>query len=250
MWDDRNFHEGNLLGCSYNQSCVGVWVVDISRIKPCAIGNVNRFNSHSESKSGAIGNQSVLLENNAKTSMGRLYVSQYSNVLVKETKSLGRLSVSQNSDPGKESFKDSKILPSTGSVSGAPEGVNLSTGLKTTITGPITVPGAGAPERVNFSTGLKTAMTGPITVPGAAASKRSSAKVLSAANVPVVNKAAVIPVIVPKTNSMSEHVAVCRKAIGIAARTMPFSLQSKTTDIRKFSNSKEDMDQPTTSIQS
>ncbi|KAJ6893882.1 hypothetical protein NC652_027835 [Populus alba x Populus x berolinensis] len=106
----------------------------------------------------------------------------------------------------------------------------LSTGLKTTITGPITVPGAGAPERVNLSTGLKTTTTGPITVPGAAASKRSSAKVLSAANVPVLNKAAVIPVIVPRTNSMSEH--------------------SKTTDFRKFSNSKEDMDQPTTSIQS
>ena len=222
---DLNFHEGNLLGCSYNQSCVGVWVVDISRIKPYAIGNVNWFNSHSESKSGAIGNQSVLLENNAKTSMGRLYVSQYSNVLVKETKSLGRLSVSQNSDPGKESYKESKILPSTGSVS-------------------------GAPQRVNLSTGLKTTMTGPITVPGAAASKRSSTKVLSAANVPVLNKADVIPVIVPRTNSMSEQVAVSRKAIGIAARTMPFSLQSKTTDFRKFSNSQEDMDQPTTSIQS
>lgn len=27
---DLNFHEGKLLGCSYNQSCVGVWVVDIS----------------------------------------------------------------------------------------------------------------------------------------------------------------------------------------------------------------------------
>jgi len=157
--------------------------------------------------------------------MGRLYVSQYSNVLVKETKSLGRLSGSQNSDPVKESFKESKILPSTGSVS-------------------------GAPQRVNLSTGLKTTMTGPITVPGAAASKRSSTKVLSAANVPVLNKADVIPVIVPRTNSMSEQVAVSRKAIGIAARTMPFSLQSKTTDFRKFSNSQEDMDQPTTSIQS
>lgn len=27
---DMNVHEGKLLGCSYNQSCVGVWVVDIS----------------------------------------------------------------------------------------------------------------------------------------------------------------------------------------------------------------------------
>lgn len=27
---DLNVHDGKLLGCSYNQSCVGVWVVDIS----------------------------------------------------------------------------------------------------------------------------------------------------------------------------------------------------------------------------
>ncbi|KAJ6910184.1 katanin p80 WD40 repeat-containing subunit B1-like isoform X1 [Populus alba x Populus x berolinensis] len=222
---DLNVHEGKLLGCSYNQSCVGVWVVDISRIEPYAIGNANRFNSHSESKSGAIGNQSVLLENNAKTSMGRLSVSQNSDVLVKETKSLGRLAVSQNSVSGNESSKESKNLPSAGSV-------------------------PGTPQRVNLNTGLKTTMTGPLTVSSAAAPKRSSTKILSAANVPVLNKADVIPVIVPRTNSRSEQVADSRKEIGIAARTMPFSLQSKTTDFRKFSNSREDMDQPTTSTQS
>ncbi|KAH8501853.1 hypothetical protein H0E87_016575 [Populus deltoides] len=222
---DLNVHEGKLLGCSYNQSCVGVWVVDISRIEPYAIGNANRFNSHSESKSGAIGNQSVLLENNSKTSMGRLSVSQNSDVLVKETKSLGRLAVSQNSVSGNESSKESKILPSAGSV-------------------------PGTPQRVNLNTGLKTTMTGPLTVSSGAAPKRSSTKILSAANVPVLNKADVIPVIVPRTNSRSEQAADSRKEIGIAARTMPFSLQSKTTDFRKFSNSREDMDQPTTSTQS
>jgi katanin p80 WD40 repeat-containing subunit B1 len=26
---DLCIHEGKLLGCSYNQSCVGVWVVDL-----------------------------------------------------------------------------------------------------------------------------------------------------------------------------------------------------------------------------
>ena len=80
------------------------------RIEPYAIGNTNRFNSHPESKSGAIGNQSVLIENNTKTSIGRLSASQNSDILVKETKSLGRLSVSQNSDSGNESSKESKIL--------------------------------------------------------------------------------------------------------------------------------------------
>ncbi|KAJ6983814.1 katanin p80 WD40 repeat-containing subunit B1 [Populus alba x Populus x berolinensis] len=169
---DLNVHEGKLLGCSYNQSCVGVWVVD----------------------------------------------------LVKETKSLERLSDFQNSDHGKEFSKESKVLPTTGSAPGTPQRASLNTGLKATITGPITVPSTAAP-------------------------KRSSMKVHSAVNVPVLNKADVIPVIVPRTNSRSEQVAGSRKEIDIAARTMPFSLHLKTTDFRKFSNSREDMDQPTTSIQ-
>ena len=78
-------------------------------IESYAIGNANQFNGHSESKSGAIGNQSVLLENNAKSSLERLSVSQNYDALVKETKSLGRLSVFQNPDPGKEFFKE--VLP-------------------------------------------------------------------------------------------------------------------------------------------
>ncbi|KAA3468016.1 katanin p80 WD40 repeat-containing subunit B1-like protein isoform X1 [Gossypium australe] len=100
---DLNVHEGKLLGCSYNQSCVGVWVVDISRIEPYAVGNAKRVNGHSEPKSHSGGNLSVLNENTTKASMGRLPVSQNPDPLVKETKSLGRLSISQNSDPAKES---------------------------------------------------------------------------------------------------------------------------------------------------
>ncbi|KAF9675125.1 hypothetical protein SADUNF_Sadunf10G0198800 [Salix dunnii] len=214
---DLNVHEGKLLGCSYNQSCVGVWVVDISvHIESYAIGNANQFNGHSESKSGAIGNQSVLLENNAKSSLERLSVSQNSDAFGKETKSLGRPSVFQNPDPGKEFFKE--VLPSTGSAPGTPQRVNLNTGLKTTITGPIAAP------------------------------KRSSMKFHSAVTAPALNKADVIPVIVPR-NSRSEQVADSRKEIDIAARTMPFSLHLKTTDFQKSSNSREDIDQPTTSVQ-
>ncbi|EXC04046.1 Katanin p80 WD40 repeat-containing subunit B1-1-like protein [Morus notabilis] len=99
---DLNVHEGKLLGCSYNQSCVGVWVVDITRIEPYAVGNARRLNGHSESKTTAGGNICVLNENSSKASLGRLPVSQSSDPLVKETKSLGRLSVSQNSDVVRE----------------------------------------------------------------------------------------------------------------------------------------------------
>jgi len=31
---DLNVHEGKLLGCSFNQSCVGIWVVDLTVCLP------------------------------------------------------------------------------------------------------------------------------------------------------------------------------------------------------------------------
>ena len=72
------------------------------RIEPYAVGNARRLNGHSESKLSANENISVLNENTSKASLGRLPVSQSSDPLGKETKSLGRLSVSQNSDVVRE----------------------------------------------------------------------------------------------------------------------------------------------------
>ncbi|XVF67074.1 hypothetical protein PTKIN_Ptkin10aG0091600 [Pterospermum kingtungense] len=273
---DLNVHEGKLLGCSYNQSCVGVWVVDISRIEPYAVGNANHVNGHSEPKSSSGGNLSVLNENTSKASMGRLSVSQNPDPLVKETKSLGRLSVSQNSDPAKES----KSLASTGNV-------------------------PGTPQRVNLNTGPKTTQQNLITVPSVAAPKRSSTRASSTAvNVPSFSKSDVVPVIVPRNDMRLEQAAESRKEVGISGRsleqasesrrevgiagrnlepsqpaaesrkeaalvgrtleqgadsrkelgivgrTMPFSLQSKTSSFRKFQNSREDMDQPAISAPS
>ncbi|KAG4914373.1 hypothetical protein JHK87_051930 [Glycine soja] len=97
---DLNFHEGKLLGCSYNQSCVGVWVVDISRIEPYALNNVNHLNGHSETKSSS-GNMTVLNEITAKA---RLSVSQNPDQLLKETRSLGRTSM--RSEPVADSRKE------------------------------------------------------------------------------------------------------------------------------------------------
>ncbi|XP_022725167.1 katanin p80 WD40 repeat-containing subunit B1 homolog isoform X2 [Durio zibethinus] len=266
---DLNVHEGKLLGCSYNQSCVGVWVVDISRIEPYAVDNANRVKVHSERKSSSDRNLSVLNENTTKASMGRLSISQNPDTLVKETKSLRRLSVSQNSDPAKES----KILASTGNV-------------------------PGTPQRVNLNTAPKTTQPSSVTFPSVAASKRSSTRASSAVNVPIFNKSDVIPVIVPRNDTRLEQAvesrkevgisgrsleqaaeprrevgiagrslepsqpaaesrkevgivgrtleqgADSRKELGIVGRTMPFSLQSKTSSFRKFQNSREDMDQP------
>ncbi|KAK7310078.1 hypothetical protein RJT34_07315 [Clitoria ternatea] len=69
---DLNVHEGKLLGCSYNQSCVGVWVVDILHIEPYALNNVNQLNGHSETKSSS-GNMTLLNEIKTKA---RLSISQ------------------------------------------------------------------------------------------------------------------------------------------------------------------------------
>lgn len=41
---DLNIHEGKLLACSYNQNCVGIWVVDLSQVGPYASGTVPRSN--------------------------------------------------------------------------------------------------------------------------------------------------------------------------------------------------------------
>ncbi|XP_028947769.1 katanin p80 WD40 repeat-containing subunit B1 homolog KTN80.3 isoform X3 [Malus domestica] len=187
---DLTVHEGKLLGCSYNQSCVGVWVVDILRIEPYAIGNASRLSGHSESKS----------------------------LSVKETKSLGRLSVSQNSDL----VKEPKIIASTGSF-------------------PVT------PQRINLNSSPKTIAASSVAVPTVTTLKRSSTKTHSTANIPTFNKSDVIPVIVPRTSMRSELSAESRKEVGIAGRPLAFSLQSKATDLRKLSNSREEVDKPAVS---
>ncbi|XP_068639266.1 katanin p80 WD40 repeat-containing subunit B1 homolog KTN80.4-like isoform X2 [Aristolochia californica] len=84
---DLNIHEGKLLGCSHNQSCVGVWVVDISRVEPYAIASSARSaNCLSESKSSSSGILSEQTENTVKSSMGRLSVSQSAEPIIREAK--------------------------------------------------------------------------------------------------------------------------------------------------------------------
>ncbi|XP_022966955.1 katanin p80 WD40 repeat-containing subunit B1 homolog isoform X1 [Cucurbita maxima] len=185
---DLNVHEGKLLGCSYNQNCVGVWVVDITRTEPYAINNVNRLNGRSEPKSSS--NLSLQNENNAKANFGGLSVSQTSDPLLKETKTLGRLSVSQNTD-----VKDPKPLSSTGN-------------------------GPSTPQRVSSNAGPKANSVSSVAVPNAVVPKRNSVKATSTFNNPIFNKSDVIPVIVPRTNSRHEQ-DDSRKDFDVAGRAMP-----------------------------
>ncbi|KAG6573783.1 Katanin p80 WD40 repeat-containing subunit B1-like protein, partial [Cucurbita argyrosperma subsp. sororia] len=203
---DLNVHEGKLLGCSYNQNCVGVWVVDITRTEPYAINNVNRLNGRSEPKSSS--NLSLQNENNAKANFGGLSVSQTSDPLLKETKTLGRLSVSQNTD-----VKDPKPLSSTGN-------------------------GPSTPQRVSSNAGPKANLVSSVAVPNAVVPKRNSVKVTSTFNNPIFNKSDVIPVIVPRTNSRHEQ-DDSRKDFDVAGRAMPLP---RTNSRHEQDDSRKDFD--------
>ncbi|CAN4105469.1 unnamed protein product [Withania somnifera] len=207
---DLNIHEGKLLGCSYNQSCVGVWVVDISRLEPYAMGNTTRLNGHSDVKSNSSVNLSNLAEDASKANLGRLSISQNSDP-VKETKSFGRLSVSQNLDLQ----RDSRTLTTTANAPGTPQRTNLSFSSKAPPINTTAVP---------YTIGLK----------------RSSAKAQSAANFSAVNRSEVIPVIVPRSNDRMEQASEPRKE-GSATRVMQLSLQTKVSDFRQFPTLKEDL---------
>nr|KJB12377.1 hypothetical protein B456_002G014900 [Gossypium raimondii] len=225
---DLNVHEGKLLGCSYNQSCVGVWVVDISRIEPYAVGNAKRVNGHSEPKSHSGGNLSVLNENTTKASMGRLPVSQNPDPLVKETKSLGRLSISQNSDPAKES-------KTTGNAPGTPHRVNLNAARKT------------AQQRNDMRSEQAAELRKEVGI-----SERSLEQVTeSRREVGITGRSLESSQSAAESRKEAgivgrtlEQGADSRKELGIVGRTMPFSLQSKTSSFRKFQNSREDLDWP------
>ncbi|TKY46823.1 inactive purple acid phosphatase 27 [Spatholobus suberectus] len=154
----------------------------------------------------------VLNEITAKT---RPSVSQNPDQLLMETRSLGRLSVFQDSDP----LKEGKCLTYTGSAPSTHQRINLNSG-------PKTVPG------------------GLTTVLNTTTQKRSSLKSHTTSSIPLINKSDIIPVIVPRTSMRSEPVADSRKEVGIAGRTMPFPLQSKAADMSKFPNNRDDVDKP------
>nr|GLL35810.1 katanin p80 WD40 repeat-containing subunit B1 homolog isoform X2 [Ipomoea trifida] len=183
---DLNVHEGKLLGCSYNQSCVGVWVVDISRIEPYTIRTNTRLNGHSEVKSNSSTTLSGLAEDSAKASLGRISISQNSDP-VKETKSFGRLSVSQNPDIQREP----KSQASTGNV-------------------------PGTPQRINLNVGQRATSVNSVAVPNMTSLKRNSVKVQSSTNSSAFNRSEVVPVIVQRNIIKLEQSAESRKE-GVAA---------------------------------
>ncbi|CAA7023436.1 unnamed protein product [Microthlaspi erraticum] len=245
---DMNVHEGKLLGCSYNQSCVGVWVVDLSRTEPCMAGDTAQVNGHPEKRSCSGRDPVVLNDNNPKTIPGKLSVSQNVDPLLKETKSLGRLSVSQNSDPSTKeskssgrsstsqnsdsSMKDSKPLGRM-SVSQSSDVAKESRTLSSTGSLPST------PHRVNLTSVSKSASGLSTTVSNGVTSRKNFTKPNPKAN--PVNKAAdVVPVIVPRADPRIEQATESRAELDIIARTMPYSLQA--ADSRRSPSNRNNSD--------
>ncbi|KZV49388.1 hypothetical protein F511_10928 [Dorcoceras hygrometricum] len=206
---DMNVHEGKLLGCSFNQSCVGVWVVDISRIEPYAKGSTAGLNVI-EAKPHS-GGSTILKEDHVKEGLGRLSISHNANS-VKETKSITKVSVQQNS----EVSKDSKSLSST-------------------VSAPCT------PQRTSLNVVSRTTQINSSEVVNAPATKRQTAKVQSISNIPMLNRSDVIPVLVPRNNPRVEQGTESRKEGG-PVKTLPLSAQSKTSDFRKFANVRDNLE--------
>ncbi|OIW01944.1 hypothetical protein TanjilG_25100 [Lupinus angustifolius] len=217
---DLNVHEGKLLGCSYNQSCVGVWVIDISCNEPYELNNVNQLNAHSEHKSSS-GHMSMLNENTKV----RVSISQNLDPLVKETKSLGRFF--SGFDASGSYCPVTVYFLSLIYVSHEAIGTTPST-----------------PQRINLNYAPKAASGGAVAGPNTAAQKRASLRShTSSIVVPAINKPDIIPVIVPRTSIGSEPGVESRKEVGVVGRLISFPLQSRAEDIHKFSN-RDEVDKP------
>ncbi|XP_057537293.1 katanin p80 WD40 repeat-containing subunit B1 homolog KTN80.4-like [Amaranthus tricolor] len=202
---DLNVHEGKLLGCSYNQSCVGVWVVDISRIEPYSARA--RSNGRSELKSISIGNLPAQNESTAKVGAGRLSTSQNTDLVEKETKPPGRLLVPVNSNQiNKESNVSSDHI-------GIP----------------------GTPQRINPSISPRNTLSS-----NAVVLKRISSKSQSTTMVSTNCKADVAPIIVPRDDVRLEQIESKREAFSKRNNFHPSQL--KTADFRRFVNANEKSD--------
>ncbi|XP_020576363.1 katanin p80 WD40 repeat-containing subunit B1 homolog [Phalaenopsis equestris] len=188
---DMNVHDGKLLGCSYNQSCVGVWVVDISRLEPYEVASIAKSSSQSDSKSSSSSTSPFQqTDNSMKASVGRLSISQNSDALAKET----------------------KLVTSTGNVLGTSQKPVLNAGAKM--------------ATVNSSTNTTS-------TPGGVSLKRSIPKGNSTIGMQTNNKTDVVPVIVPRTSARQEQVAEPRKEIGAERKEPVIESKKETVAERK-----------------
>ena len=108
----------------------------------------------------------------------------------------------------------------------------------------------GIPQKMYPNVVQKINPTASVSVPSApVTSKRSVTKTHSTQSVSNFNRLDVAPVIVPRNSMRSEQAADLRRE-GISGRVTPTMLISKTSDSRKFSNIKDEVEKPLSSVQS
>ncbi|GJN01317.1 hypothetical protein PR202_ga18576 [Eleusine coracana subsp. coracana] len=166
---DLNVHEGKLLGCSFNQSCVGIWVVDLARLEPYATGTSTKLNGLSELKTLSSGAMPLQNDSGSRANIGRSSVLQNSENNLKaffwKTISFTKLRFCAQGDKI-DSFV---VLPST-------------------------------PQRAGIGSNMKS-MGNSAFASGGTTLKRSSLKSNNASNLQNFNKVDVVPVIVPRSSS-------------------------------------------------
>ncbi|XP_057820898.2 katanin p80 WD40 repeat-containing subunit B1 homolog KTN80.4 isoform X1 [Cryptomeria japonica] len=197
---DLSIHKEKLLGCSYNQSCVGVWVVDISRVEPYAAANVSTTNIRNEGKLNSSSNHQYAQQSdrNLKTSATRLSSAQSSEAGNKESKNA--VSVTGAECPPNSSPQ---------------AGITFATKNHSANSGPsyVSTPKKNNVSRVqpvtSFHTSLGKADVAPVIVP------RNSTKTEMAADskkeTNTLGKADVTPAIVPRNNARVETAADSKK---------------------------------------
>ncbi|KAL8120600.1 katanin p80 WD40 repeat-containing subunit B1 homolog KTN80.4-like isoform X2 [Apium graveolens] len=229
---DINIQEGKLLGCSYNQSCVGVWVVDISCAESYASVNTPRSNSIPGPNANISGSVSRT-ETTAKTSSGRQSVS-HSDSVTKETKSFWRHSLLQNSNPIN---KESISFPSRNTTPNTPQRVILDIGTKPST---ISSPGIAVVTAPNVVS--KTASDSSMDIPAVTAPKRNLPKIRATSNTSYFNKSDVVSVIVPRNDTRMEQTAESRRE-GVSGKpTALLSLQSRPSDFPEYLSAKDNLE--------
>ncbi|KAE8706232.1 hypothetical protein F3Y22_tig00110403pilonHSYRG00237 [Hibiscus syriacus] len=208
-------HEGKLIGCSHNQSCVGVWVVDISRIEAYAVGNAKRVNGHSEPKSRSATRNVPGTPHRVNLNTARR-TTQQSSVTVPSVAAPKRSSARANSAINVSIFSKSDVVPVV--VPRNDIRVEQAAELRKEV---------GISER-----SLEQVTESKKEVGMTGRSLESSQPVAESRKE------------VGMVGRTSGQGADSRKELGIVGRTMPFSLHSKKSSFRKFQNSREDMDQP------
>ncbi|KAH9331037.1 hypothetical protein KI387_003145, partial [Taxus chinensis] len=255
---DLSIHKEKLLGCSYNQSCVGVWVVDISRVEPHSGANVSRTNNLGEGKLSSSSHQYVQQsDRNLKTSAARLSLSQSSESGIKEPKnaaSVTALESPPNPSPRAAVTFATKTISANGSsyvltpkktnVSRVQPVTSFHSSLGRADVVPVIVPRNSARLETTDSKKEINTLGRADGVPGIVS--RNSGRLETAADskkeTNTLGRADIVPVIVPRNSERLETTSDSKKETNNTGRMPPSMGSSKSPDFLKSDINRDEAD--------